>query len=151
MSVLEIEEFSSFDNIVKFLTSVNMPKFISKYFENEPKYTAMIGEIGGTVLTFSDAPLEIGVKAEAELSVFVDFRIEAPNELVILKFINKDSVKQDILDRLGPPDFEIDEEKRIKLNHTAQVIKYFIDSKFSISFDHNEKVEMVRIFYDNYR
>ena len=49
MSVLEIEEFSTFENMVKFLKNVNMPLFISQYFNKEPLYTAAVAEVGGTV------------------------------------------------------------------------------------------------------
>jgi hypothetical protein len=152
MSVLEIEEFTTFENITKFLRSGKIPPFISRYFDRDPVYTAAVADVGGTVLTFQDHPLEIAIKGStAELSIFIDFRLKKDNELKVLKFIDKNSTASDIIANFGLPDFEINEEKRIKLQHNAKVIKYFIDDKYSISFDYNEKIEMVRIFYDNYR
>lgn len=152
MEVLEIEEFSTFENIKKFLNNVNMPAFISRYFDSEPLYTAAVAEVGGTVLTFQSHPLEIGISGTtAEISIFVNFRVKREKQIKILKFVDKDTIYSEVIQRFGVPDFEIDEQKRRKLNHDAKMVKYFIDDKYSISFDYNKRIELVSIFHDKYR
>lgn len=153
MEILQIEEFSTFENIQKFIrgVNVNMPNFIAKYFDEEPTYKKAFDDIGGTVLTFDNSPLEIVISGQAELSVFLDFRLESTKKISILGFVDQYSKASDITERLGPPDFEINEEKRIKLKHNAKIIKYFIDNEYSISFDYNESIEMASIFKDKYR
>jgi hypothetical protein len=147
MSVLEIEEFSSFENIVKFLSSVNMPKFIAKYSNKEPKYAEMAGEIGGTFITFQDIPLEIGIKRDTKISIFIDFRVETKNDLTVLKFIDRDTKIDDVLMYLGTPDFSRD---RLD-DDTNKMVKYFI-GKYSIAIDYDEnKILLVSVFEDKYR
>lgn len=152
MAILEIEEFSTFENIVKFLNGVNMPNFIAKYFDREPDYTAAIGEIGSTVIEFQDAPLEIGISgSDAELAVFIDFRLKRKNNITVLSFIDENTTRDQIIEKFGMPDREIDEEKRIELQIDRKNIKYFINDRFSIAFDYDEKVELVSIFTDIWR
>lgn len=152
MSVVEIEEFSSFEKILKFLNNINMPNFISRYFDEEPKYEAALYDVGGTVMTFKNYPLEIYVKGKtAELSVFIDFRLSVKHDIRCLKNIDKKSTIHDVITCLGQPDFEINEEKRKQLNHDAKVIKYFIDDEYSIAFDYNQNIELISIFKDKYR
>lgn len=152
MAILEIEEFSTFENIVKFLSGANLPNFIAKYFDREPEYAAAIGEIGGTVIEFQDAPLEIGIGgSDAELAIFIDFRLERKHKIIVLRFVDENTTRDQIIEKLGVPDREVDEKKRIELQIEKKNMKYFINNRFSIAFDYDEKIELVSIFTDIWR
>lgn len=151
MDATEIEEFSTLENFVKFMKTTNLPAFVEKYFAIEPAYTKVIGEIGGTYITFSEIPLQIKVNKDAELSLFL--YLDRPNsgKINILKFINYKTKIDEILSFFGDPDFEINEDKRIQLDAKYKIVKYFIDEIFSISFDYDENIRMISVFRDRFR
>lgn len=150
MSVLELEEFSTLENIKKLIYGDGLWSMMKDNFIEEPKISRA-NDIGGTCFEYEKYPIEITIHGDDSVAIHIFYNKKLTNKIKILGFIDEKTSKSDIIKNMCVPDFEIDEKKKLEMNNNCQRIKYFIDDKYSISFDHNEKIELASIFYDKYR
>lgn len=150
MSILELEEFSTIENIRKLVYGDTLWSLMKNNFIEEP-IISRTNDVGGTCFEYKKYPISIIIHGDDRIAIHIEFQKNLPHDFKIIKSIDKNSSKTEVVAALGISDFEIDDNKKINIDHSAQIIKYFIDEKYSISFDHNEKIELASIFYDKYR
>ena len=147
MAMIEIEELSTLQEIGNLLASGKLKALMDKYFDEEPTHEFDY-ELNKLYISFQKYPFSVTVPNYAgETSVFIKFDSDSPNDLRILKFVDKNTDIDEVISKLGSPDFSRD---RLD-DKTNKMIKYFL-GKFSLAIDYDEKkIIMASIFEDEYR
>lgn len=147
MAMIEIEELSTLQEIGEFMATGNLKALMDKYFDEEPT-NEFDNDLNELYIKFDKYPFSVIIpNYVGETSIFVKFDSDSPNDLRILKFIDKNTDIDEVTYKLGSPDFSRD---RLD-DKTNKMIKYFL-GKFSLAIDYDEsKIIMASIFEDEYR
>jgi hypothetical protein len=147
MAMIEIEELSTLQEIGEFMATGNLKALMDKYFDEEPT-NEFDNDLNELYIKFHKYPFSVIIpNYVGEISMFVKFNSDSLNDLRILKFIDKNTKIDEVISKIGSPDFSRD---RLD-DKTNKMIKYFI-GKFSLAIDYDEnKIIMISIFEDKYR
>lgn len=147
MAMIEIEELSTLKEIGEFMASGNLKALMDKYFDEVPTHEFDY-ELNELYIKFQKYPFSVIVpNYVGETSIFIKFDCVSSNNLRILKFVDKNTDIDEIISKIGAPNFSRDR----MAGKTNKMIKYFI-GKYSLAIDYDEdNIIMASIFDDKFR
>jgi hypothetical protein len=150
MSLLEFDEFSSPQKLVDFVKNHSFEDFINSNIDEIPE-VEYDEDIYIKFYTFQKYSFEYHKNDHKNPTLIFFIKNNFVNQIFLFDFIQNNTKIQNIIDKLGEPDFRRSELEPFLLDEQPKMIKYYYD-EYSIAFDYDdESVIRVSVFEDEYR